>query len=164
MPRVSERLHHGTLVGSVADVVDAGIDLLPHFELAAIPVLDNAERPAEWPAVRRRLRAEGIRVEAHRGVLLLASGELDRLSSVGLFGGFDELYLAAEWKDEFEVFHGRITSDQVNFGEGTPLGLEEWMLDSGCLLALGDGNGLNYATLDAELDQRLRARFKLQRA
>ena len=38
MPRVSERLHHGTLLGSVSDVVDAGIDLLPHFELAAIPV------------------------------------------------------------------------------------------------------------------------------
>ena len=34
------------------------------------------------------------------------------------------------------------------------------MIDTGCLLALGDGDGLNFATLDAELAERLRARFK----
>ena len=161
---MSEPLHHGRLIASVADVVDAGIDLLPHFELAAIPVLDNAERPAEWPAVRRRLRAEGIRTQEHRGVLLLLPGELDRFSSVGLLRGMDELLLCARWDDELESFPGRITSDHADFNESTPLGLEEWMLDAGCLLALGDGNGLNFATLDRELAERLRARFKPARA
>jgi hypothetical protein len=157
---VSEKLHHGCLQGSVADVVDAGVDLLPHFEMAVIPVLDNAERPGEWPAVRRRLRAEGIRSEQHRGVLLLPPGELDRFSSVGLFNGFDELLLCMEWNDEFESFPGRLTSDLANFNEGTPLGLEEWMMDIGCILALGDGSALNFATLDATLAGQLRARFK----
>ena len=160
IPRVSQRIHHGRLRATVADVVDAGVDLLPHFELAAIPVLDNAERPGEWPAVRRRLRAEGIRYDQHRGVLLLAPGELDRFSSVGLFRGFDELYLASEWNDEFESFPGRITSDQQNFHDDTPLGLEEWMIDIGCLLGVGDGEGLNYATLDGDLAERLLTRFK----
>lgn len=157
---MTERFHHGRLNATVADVVDAGIDLLPHFELAAIPVLENAERPAEWPAVRRRLRAEGIRASQHRGVLLLPPGELDRFSSVGFFGGLDELFLCAEWNDEFEAFPGRVTGDVANFAESTPLGLEEWMLDCGCLLAIGDGNGLNYACPDAALARRLRARFK----
>ena len=157
---MTHRLQHGRLIATVADVVDAGIDLLPHFELAAIPVLDNAERPGEWPAVRRRLRAEGIRAERHRGVLLLEPGELDRFSSVGLFRGTDELILCAKWNDEFESFPGRITSDIQDFNESTPLGLEEWMLDTGCLLVLGDGDGLNFATLDPELCERLRARFK----
>jgi hypothetical protein len=41
----------------------------------------------------------------------------------------------------------------------TPLGLEEWMVDAHCLLALGDGRALNYATLDADLAKRLEARF-----
>jgi hypothetical protein len=157
---VSERLLHGCLKGTVADVVDAGVDLLPHFEMAVIPVLDNAERPGEWPAVRRRLRAEGIRAEQHRGVLLLPPGELDRFSALGMLNGFDELFLCTEWNDEFESFPGRITSDVANFAEETPLGLEEWMMDIGCLLALGDGTGLNYATLDADIADRLRARFK----
>ena len=159
---MSERLHHDRLNASVADVVD-GIDLLPHFELAAIPVLENAERPAEWPAVRRRLRAEGIRAQEHRGVLLLLPGELDRFSAVGLFRGTDELLLCTSWNDEFESFPGRITSDHLDFHESTPLGLEEWMLDTGCLLALGDGDGLNFATLDHGLAERLRARFKPSR-
>jgi hypothetical protein len=106
------------------------------------------------------LRSEGIRTDQHRGVLLLQPGELDRFCSVGFFNGLDELLLCAEWNDEFESFPGRLTSDVHKFEEGTPLGLEEWMLDAGCVLALGDGNGVNFATLDRELADRLRARFK----
>jgi hypothetical protein len=157
---VSDRLHHGCLVASVAAIVDAGLELLPDFELAAIPLLDGQERPAEVPAIRRRVRAEGIRVVEHRGVLLLAPGELDQFGSVGLFTGNDELLLALEWNDEYEAFPGRLTTESHNFNEVTPLGLEEWMMDSGCMLALGDGQGLNFATLDPELAERLRARFK----
>jgi hypothetical protein len=157
---MSERLHHGRLIATVADVVDAGFDLLPHFELAAIPLLEGAERPAEWPVVRRRLRAQGIRTDQHRGVLLLQPGDLDHLSSLGFFRGTDELLLCASWNDEFESFPGRLTSDVHDFNETTPLGLEEWVVDSGCMLALGDGNGLNFASLDRELAERLRARFK----
>ena len=161
---MSHRLVHACLSATVADAVDAGIDMLPHFEMAAIPVLENAERPGEWPEVKRRLRSEGIRSKQHRGALLLKPGELDRFSSVGMFNGVDELFLMNEWNEEFEGFPGRITSDLHNFNEGTPLGLEEWMIDVGCLLALGDGHGLNFACLDPGLAERLRARFKPARA
>jgi hypothetical protein len=34
------------------------------------------------------------------------------------------------------------------------------MIDVGCLLALGDGAGLNYATLDSVIADRLRARYR----
>lgn len=144
-------------------MLDAGIDLVPTFELAAIAVLDSTDRPGEVPAVRRRLRAEGIRAEQHRGVLLLPPGELDQLASVGFFRGFDELYLCSEWNEEFEGFPGRITSDLTDFSDMTPLGLDEWMLQTGCLLALGDGAGLNFATPEVELAEKLRARFKPHR-
>jgi len=157
---MSHRLLHGRLAASVADVVDAGVDLLPTFELAAIPVLDSAERPGEWPVVRRRLRAEGIRAAEHRGVLLLTPGELDRFSSVGMLGGGDELFLCSEWNDEFEGFPGRITTDAHDLEIDVPLGLEEWMIDVGCIVALGDGAALNWATLDPALADRLAARFR----
>lgn len=157
---MSERLHHGRLIASISEVVDSGFDLFPNFELAAVPVLDNAERPGEWPEVRRRLRAEGVRHVRHRGVLLLEPGELDRMSACGFFHGIDELLLCGEWNDEFETFPGRISSDLHDFAEGTPLGLEEWMLDAGCVLALGDGDGLNFATPEADLAQRLSGRFR----
>ena len=162
--QMTDRLHHGRLIATVAELVDAGIDLLPHFELAAIPVLENADRPAEWPAVRRRLRAEGIRTMQHRGVLLLEPGELDRFSAVGLFRGMDELFLCAEWNDEFEPFPGRIAGEGQSFEITTPLGLEEWMVDAGCLLALGDGEALNWATLELDLGDRLRMRFPALKA
>ncbi len=159
---MSERLHHGCLRASITDVLDGGPDLVPHFEMAAIPVMDAQERPGEIPGVRRRLRAEGIRVRQHRGVLLLEPGELDHFGALGLFGGNDELLLCSEWNEEFETFPGRLSSDLQDLRLGTPLGLEEWMVDSGCLLALGDGQGLNFATLDAGVADRLRARFKPQ--
>jgi len=160
---VTERIASGRLAVSIPDVLDA-VDLLPDFQLAAIAVMDGNERPGEWPSIRRRLRAEGIRHMTHRGVLLLTPGELDRFSSVGLFNGQDELYLAAEWNDEFEVFPGRISSDLVNFEETTPLGLEEWMVDAGCFLALGESQGLNFATLDSQLAEKLRTRFPAPKA
>jgi len=160
---VTERIASGRLTVSIPDILDA-VDLLPDFQLAAIAVMDGNERPGEWPTIRRRLRAEGIRHMTHRGVLLLTPGELDRFSSVGLFNGQDELYLAAEWNDEFEVFPGRISTDHVDFEEMTPLGLEEWMVDAGCFLALGEGQGLNYATLDPQLAKSLRTRFPASKA
>jgi len=157
---MSDRLHHGCLKAAIPDVLDATLDLLPHFELAAIPVMEAQERPVEVPTIRRRLRAEGIRVRSHRGVLLLDSGALDQFNTLGLFGGTDELLLCSEWNDEFESFPGRFSSDLVDFNVNTPIGLEEWLLDTGCLIALGDGFGLNFATLDADLARLLRARFK----
>src|SRR5882672_2240871 len=161
---MSDRLQHGCLKATISDVLDAGVDLVPHFEMAAIPVMETQERPVEVPTVRRRLRAEGIRVREHRGVLLLEAGALDQFNTLGLFAGTDELLLCSEWNDEFESFPGRFTSDLNDFSVSTPLGLEEWMLDTGCLLALGDGQGLNYATLDPDLADNLRARFKPHKA
>jgi hypothetical protein len=156
---VSEKLYFGRLQATVAEVVDAG-DLLPEFELAAIAVLEGQERPGEEPAIRRRLRAEGVRPTEHRGTLLLDPGELERCASVGLFGGGDELCVAREWNDEFEAFPGRVGAEAADFREGPPLGLEEWMLFTQCVLVLGDGTALNYATTSAEVHEKLAARFK----
>ena len=149
---------------SLGDIIDAGIDLLPHFELAAITMLNAVEHPGLVPELRRRLRSEGIRAERHRGAILLEPGELDRFASVGLFEGNDEVYFCAEWNDEFEPFPGRIAGEGQSFEITTPLGLEEWMVDAGCLLALGDGEALNWATLELDLGDRLRMRFPALKA
>lgn len=159
---MSDTLYFGRLQASVAEVVDAG-DLLPHYELAAIAVLEGLERPGEEPSIRRHLRAEGVRPREHRGTLLVDPAEIEHISSVGLFGGNDEVYFSVEWNDEFEPFPGRISSDAANFSEGTPLGLEEWMHDTSTVLVIGDGAALNYATTSAELHEKLASRFAASR-
>lgn len=156
---MSDRLIVGRVRGTVAEVVDAGHDLLPDFEMAMIAALEGMERPAEWPQIRRRLRAEGVRPVHHRGVLLLSPGDLEHVSSVGMLAGGDEVVLVSEWNDEVEPFPGHLTSDHSHFEREAPLGLEEWMLDVGGVLALGDGDGLNFATLDQEIADRIAGRF-----
>jgi hypothetical protein len=156
---LSERIYFGRLEATVSEVVDA-VDLLPAYELAAISVLEGQERPGEEPAVRRRLRSEGIRPREHRGALLVEPGEMERFSSAGLLGGGDEVYFAVEWNDEFEPYPSRVAAELVDFREGLPLGLEDWMLESGVLLALGDGAALNYATTSQELHEQLSKRFR----
>jgi hypothetical protein len=147
----------GSLRASVADVVDAGIDVLPHFEMAAISMIEGVEHPGEFPEIRRRLRGEGIRTLVHRGVLLLKPIDLERAVAAGALSGSDEIYLCEEWNEEFEPFPGRVAGD--DFAKGTPLGLDEWMIDARCLLALGDAVGVNFATHSADLETRLRGRF-----
>jgi len=156
---VSEPIYFGRLHATVSEVVDAG-DLLPHYELAAIAVLEGQERPGEEPAVRRRLRFEGIRPREHRGALLVQPGEMERVSGAGILGGGDEVFFATEWNDEFEPFPSRLSGDLMDFREGLPLGLADWMLETRCVLAVGDGGGLNYATPSLELHERLSGRFQ----
>lgn len=154
-----ENIYFGRLDATVSDLVDA-VDLLPDYELAAIAVLEGQERPGEEPAVRRRLRSEGIRPREHRGALLVDPGEMERVSSSGLLGGGDAVFFSTEWNDEFEPYPARVTADSVDFREGLPLGLEDWMLEARCVLAVGDGAGLNYATPSQELHERLSKRFR----
>lgn len=155
---MSERIYFGRLAASVAEIVDAG-DLLPEFELAAIAVLEGQERPGEEPAVRRRLRTEGIRPREHRGAFLVEPNEMERFSSAGLLGGGDEVFFSTEWNDEFEPFPGRVSADLADFRETLPLGLADWMLETHCVLVVGDGGGLNYATTSADVHERLARRF-----
>jgi hypothetical protein len=56
----------------VSDVVDRRFDMLPRSVSPRSPCLDGAERPAEWPEVKRRLPRRGHPLrKQHRGVLLL---------------------------------------------------------------------------------------------
>ncbi len=156
---MSDHIYHGRLDATVAEVIEHS-ELLPDHELAAVPVLEGQERPGEEPAVRRRLRYEGIRPREHRGALLVEPGEIERFSSAGLFGGGDEVFLTAEWNDEFEPYPSRVSADMTDFRDSLPLGLADWMHENGCVLVLGDGGALNYATTIEAVHERLQARFK----
>jgi hypothetical protein len=70
------------------------------------------------------------------------------------------VFLTTEWNDELEPFPGRVTADAADFRDATPLGLEEWMVDVGCVLVLGDGASLNYATTSRDVHERLQSRYK----
>jgi hypothetical protein len=154
---MTHELQFGRLRASVADIVDSGIDVLPNFEMAAITMIDSVEHPGEFPEIRRRLRGEGLRPTAHRGALLVTPVDLEKAVAAGLLPGADELYLLEEWNDEFEPFPGHVANE--DFLKGTSLGLDEWMVDARCVLAVGDGAGVNFATYDDGLAARLRARF-----
>lgn len=64
--------------------------------------------------------------------------------------GFDEIWLCDAVPTTGKPERFRFTSD-VSLGPEPPTGLADWMCESTCRAGLGDGDGLNFATFDAEL-------------
>lgn len=72
-----------------------------------------------------------------------------------LFNGFDELWCFRE-SPQTPKPHGLWIVAPFNFhDEEIPPLLATWMTESGCKLGLGDGIGLNYATPEIQIAERL---------
>ena len=140
---LTERLHHGRLVATVSDVVDAGIDLLPTFAMGVVPVLDGAGPPRRvadgTPAAPRR----GIRARQHRGVLLLEPGTRPLLVGRPVprrVRAVPVSRVERRVRSRFRVACRRTCRTSARARRFGPRGVD---VDSGCVLALGDGDGLN---------------------
>jgi len=154
---MSERLQHGRLrVGSPTSSTPASTYC--RVRSRRDPGARRGRAPGEWPDVRRRLRAEGVRARQHRGMLLLEPAswtsaprrDVPRRRRVVPVPGVD---------DELEPFPGRVSSDMHDFNEGTPLGLENgWRIRGACWCS--GTVAAQLATLDAALAARLRAQFR----
>ena len=76
------------------------------------------------------------------------------MKSYNIFNGFDEMWFfhslpSGKVPTEMWITGPRYIIDDV------PNDLPSWMLDSGCVLGLGDGVGLNYVTVDRSLADKL---------
>jgi hypothetical protein len=91
------------------------------------------------------------------GNICVTMPSLWRALEVGVLTGFDEVWVHGNELPTISLETApSATSDGVSFSPGVPAGLADAMDATDCILVLGDGCGLNYATLDDRIAERLR--------
>jgi hypothetical protein len=156
---VSDHLLH---VGWNPDLdIPTGLIRVPSARLASsvalITTLDSTSTVADLPSLVPHLRNAGLDFAHIDHDVLVDIPTLAQLlhdEHHEWFTGFDELYICSSPPEHGKPDHVRITSDKPLTIE--PHGLGSWMKQSTCFLALGDGDGLNFATVDIALAELLR--------
>ena len=140
----------GWLDASIGAVIRNEPALLSRFAYALVTSVDSAiDLPGT--AIGRAI------VERHpecgflgKG-LVIPSAKLANISEeFDLFHGFDEVWCFDKKPDVAKPPDFWIVSPLNLSSDAAPPQLLAWMKQSACLLGLGDGIGLNYATTDAE--------------
>lgn len=149
MRKTESELYYGKLIGGVGDVLSYLGDRASEFRWTAVRSLDSDCAPSHILDVLRRL---GIEARLEADSVFLSGEHLHVAAQKGLFCGFDEVWL---WREEPRNRHFTsdvvLTSDGINLNDGLPTNVENAMRQLGCVLALGDGCGLNYVTTDYAL-------------
>jgi hypothetical protein len=125
--------------------------------VALLTVLDSTSAIADLPSLVPNLRSSGLAfAEVDRDVLVDIPTLLALIHDDDheWFTGFDEVWICSSKPARGKPDNLRMTGDRPL--ETEPSGLASWMRTSTCVLGLGDGDGLNFATFDAALADLLR--------
>src|SRR5918995_2186205 len=139
----------------IADLVEEHPEFVESFPFALVTSLDSSP-PTSLPNVRRAL-AEHVDEfqEVGSGVLLSGEQLILLARKYLLFTHFDEVWLFREAPTMGPKPEGVRIVAPCDFGEGVPPEVANWMWRSGCIVGMGDGEGLNYITVDEGLARQL---------
>jgi hypothetical protein len=138
---------------SVAAAYDAISDLLPQDAHVLLTALDSDFELRNATRLHERLRSAGIEsLPLGGGLVLTRAAVAELLNDTNYFTGFDELWVFPTFPATPKPSAVVLTSErQVEASEE----LVRWM-GAGCLVGLGDGDGLNFATCEPRIAARLR--------
>jgi hypothetical protein len=138
----------------IADLVADSPEFMESFPFALITSLDSSP-PTSLTNVRRAL-AEHVDEfrEVGSGVLLSGQQTILLARKYLLFTHFDEVWLFRQALMEPKPEGVRIVAP-YNLSEEVPTEVANWMRRSGCIVGLGDGDGLNYVTVDERVARQL---------
>ena len=138
----------------IADLVSERPEFIESFPFALITSLDSSP-PTSLTNVRRALNEHVDEFwEVGSGVLLSGQQTISLAREYLLFTHFDEMWLFGEAPIEPKPEGVSIVAP-CDLGEGVPTEVADWMWRSGCVVGMGDGEGLNYVTVDEDLARQL---------
>ena len=139
---------------SIADLVEEHPGFIESFPFALITSLDSSP-PTSLTNVRQALNEhiDEFR-EVGSGILLSGRQTVLLVRRYLLFTHFDEVWLYREAPMEPKPEGIRIVAP-YDLSEGVPTEVANWMYRSGCVVGLGDGDGLNYVTVDEHVSLQL---------
>ena len=138
----------------IADLVEEHPEFVESFPFALVTSLDSSS-PSSLPNVRRALaeHVDGFQ-EVGSGVLLSGEQLILLARRYLLFTHFDEVWLFREAPMVSKPEEVSIVAP-YDLGEEVPPEVADWMGRSGCVVGLGDGDGLNYVTVDERVARQL---------
>lgn len=144
-------------IGSVRDALAESRDLLSCASGAIIRSLDSSHSERD---LSRILSFHGVDFEVSDGSARVSMLSLWNALEAEVFTGFDEVWI---FRSELPAISMEslpsATSDGMEFSAGIPAGFAYAIDRTDCALVLGDGCGLNYATTDDRIAERLTIRF-----
>lgn len=144
----------------VPEAVEAILSTCKPPGIAVIRCLDSSN---DATAIARVLDAHQVSFQILNGSVCLSTTDLQLAIYAGAFVGFDEVWLLAGDRPASQMFaYSNITSDGKDFSREEPRDLRHAMRESGCIVALGDGCGLNFATSSNDISESLKHRFSGQ--
>ena len=102
------------------------------------------------------LRSHDIAHRVINGNVCMTLVTINKAIADGLFHGFDEIWVISGTPPCIELSkYPCATSDGIDFSHEFPEGFAEVMRQVSCVIVLGDGCGLNYATNRSDIHQEL---------
>jgi hypothetical protein len=155
MDSFPEQYSTGWFDSTIGDLVQGDVGLIARFQYVLISSLDSVmDLASSRIGSKLFLAVPGCR-QLGKGILLPGLSLTPAARAFSLFVGFDEIWC-------FDVAPTLSKPDELSilpppeFRSSAPsAAVLEWMLATGCRLALGDGIGLNYVAADAQLATEL---------
>ncbi len=138
----------------VADLVAECPEFVESFPFALITSLDSSPPTSLANVLRALAEHVGEFREVGSGVLLSGRQTVSLARKYLLFTHFDEVWLFREARMVSKPEEVSIVAP-YDLGEGVPPEVADWMWRSGCVVGLGDGDGLNYVTVDERITRLL---------
>jgi hypothetical protein len=118
---------------------------------SVVSVVDSTPRVGRLPSLAPLIQSHGASLWlCGDDIAFEATFLLVLIEEHGFFNGFDEIWFMPDLPKIPKPETLRITSD-LGFEADPPAGLSAWVQETKCLLGLGDGDGLNFATFDPEI-------------
>ncbi|MHB1457477.1 MAG: hypothetical protein ACYC0V_11250 [Armatimonadota bacterium] len=146
-------------ISSISYIAEYQPSLLTRFPYAHVAILDSGPPVRTSPLLSHAAVELGIEVRWVRGGFVISGHEFVRLAHGGLLTGFDEVWFfddppVADFPDGMRVAV-RSWLSECSRNEGDPpadlLSVTHWMRASGAVLALADGAGLDYISVESEI-------------
>jgi hypothetical protein len=155
---------NGLWVGWVPTAIGATLEELPELleevPYALITCLDSGRDLPVMCRTSPELRSSLVSFDFLGDGLVLPTSELLELAKGGrIFYGFDEIWFLPVRPVEPKPDDVYMVAPLKHPGE-MGAGLPEWMARSQCVLALGDGYGMNYATNKEGLANSLQEKYQ----
>lgn len=148
-------MSHGLIPQThVSNVVEHVLSLCDQDLVTVIRSIDSAYSLIDLTKI---LDFHGVPYSVMNGNVCVSTDNLRKAVSKDVFTGFDEVWILRGGPPDLDLSDlPPLTSDGTDLSVEIPTELVEAIARTNCVLAIGDGCGLNFATMDERLAQEIR--------